>query len=117
MVDVRSFIILFKCIWIKRLICLYKLWMDIFYVFNGDDILQKLYDFGDSFVFDCLLKENNVFWKDVLIVWLCYMKFFIYFLYFKNKFYYILVWYNFNIKVNNKLVFFKFWYEKGIKVV
>lgn len=57
MVDVRSFITSLKCTWIKRLTCSHKPWMDIFYALNGDDILQKLYDFGDSFVFDCLLKE------------------------------------------------------------
>lgn len=117
MVDVRSFITSLKCTWIKRLTCSHKPWMDIFYALNGDDILQKLYDFGDSFVFDCLLKENNAFWKDVLIAWSCYMKSFTYSPHFKNKFHYIPVWYNSNIKVNNKPVFFKSWYEKGIKVV
>lgn len=105
MVDVRSFIILFKCIWIKRLICLYKLWMDIFYVFNGDDILQKLYDFGDSFVFDCLLKENNVFWKDVFYFWLCYIKIINNYLIIKDNILNVLVWYNFNIKVVKKNIF------------
>lgn len=35
--------------------------MDIFYAVNGDDILQKLCDFGDSYVCDCLLKEINAF--------------------------------------------------------
>lgn len=50
MVDVRSFITSLKCTWIKRLTCSHKPWMDIFYALNGDYILQKLYDFGDSFV-------------------------------------------------------------------
>lgn len=31
----------------------HKPWMDIFYALNGDDILQKLHDFEDKFVFDC----------------------------------------------------------------
>lgn len=64
MVDINNFIIVFKCLWIKRLIKLYKFWMDIFYIINGYDFLQKLYDFGDIFVLECLYKENNVFWKD-----------------------------------------------------
>lgn len=48
MVDVRSFITSLKSTWIKSLTCLHKPWMGIFYAFNGYDILQKLYDFGDS---------------------------------------------------------------------
>lgn len=63
MVDINNFIIVFKCLWIKRLIKLYKFWMDIFYIINGYDFLQKLYDFGDIFVLECLYKENNVFFE------------------------------------------------------
>ena len=36
---------------------------------------------------------------------------------FRNNFYSIPVWYNSNIKIGNKSVFFKSWYEKGVKVV
>lgn len=38
------------------------------------DLLQKLYDFGDTFAFECLVKENNVFWKDVLHFLSCNIK-------------------------------------------
>lgn len=51
------------------------------------------------------------FKKDVIIFWICYKKFFIYYLNLKfNKFYFILVWYYFDIKVENNLVFIKYCY-------
>lgn len=50
MVDISNFIISLKCSWMKRLTNSHKPWMDIFFAINGDDVLQKLYDFGDSFI-------------------------------------------------------------------
>ena len=39
--------------------------MDILLTINGHDFfLQKLYYFRDTFIFECLDKANNVFWKD-----------------------------------------------------
>lgn len=35
---------------------------------NKHDILQKMYDFGDRFILECMIKENNAFWKDILFV-------------------------------------------------
>lgn len=45
-------------------------WMFQSFAVNKHDILQKMYDFGDRFILECLIKENNAFWKDVLFVWL-----------------------------------------------
>lgn len=45
-----------------------------FYTISGHDFLQKLYDFGYTFVLECLRKENNAFWKDVFYSWSCYIK-------------------------------------------
>ena len=36
---------------------------------------------------------------------------------FRNNFYSVPVWYNSYIKIGYKSVFFKSWYEKGVKVV
>ena len=40
--------------------------MDILFTIDGHDFLQKLYDFGDTIILECLQKENNAFWKDDL---------------------------------------------------
>ena len=70
MIDLKSFIISLKCSWMKRLTKSHKPWMYILSTVNGHDFLQKLYDFGDTFILECLQKENNAFWKDVFNSWL-----------------------------------------------
>lgn len=66
MVDINNFITSLKCSWIKRLTKSHKPWMDFLFSIYGNDFLQKLFDFGGSFVIECLHKVNNDFWKDVL---------------------------------------------------
>ena len=44
----------------------YIRWMDIPFTIDGHDFLQKLYDFGETFILEYLQKENNAFWKDDL---------------------------------------------------
>lgn len=61
MVDINNFITSLKCSWIKRLTKAHKPWMDFLFTIYGNDFLQKLFDFGDSFVIECLHKVNNVF--------------------------------------------------------
>lgn len=117
MVDINNFITALKCSWIKRLTKSYKPWMDIFYTINGHDFLQKLYDFGDTFVLECLHKENNAFWKDVLYSWSCYIKTINNHPTIKDNILNVPVWYNSNIKVANKTIFYKSWYKSGVKVV
>lgn len=63
--DVGNFITSLKCSWIKRLNNSHKPWLDIFYAVNGDDFIKKLYDFRNSLLLDCLLKENSAFCKDI----------------------------------------------------
>ena len=48
--------------------------MDIPFTIDGHDFLQKLYDFGDTFILEYLQKENNACWKDVFNSWLKYIK-------------------------------------------
>ena len=91
--------------------------MDILYTINGHHFLQKLYDFADTFILECIKIENNGFWKDVFNSWLKYIKTINRHPNIKYNFLNIPVWYNSNIRVANKTVFIKCWYEKGIKVL
>lgn len=64
-----------KCSWIKSLtIVLINNGWTYFLTVNRHDILQKIFDFGDRFILECLIKKTNAFWKDVLLSWTCYMK-------------------------------------------
>lgn len=57
MVNVWSFTASIKCSWIERLVHING--MDIFLAVNRNDIVQKLHNFGDSF----MLKKNIAFLK------------------------------------------------------
>lgn len=37
-------------------------------------LLQKMYDFKDTFVLECVHKENNAFRKDILNSWSYHIK-------------------------------------------
>lgn len=117
MVDINNFIIFLKCSWIKRLTKSYKPWMDIFYTINGHDLLQKLYDCGDTFALECLHKENNAFWEDVLYSWSCYIKTINNHLTIKDNILNAPVWYISNIKLAHKTISYKSWHKSGVKVV
>ena len=117
MVDINNFITSLKCSWIKRLTKAHKPWMDFLFTIYGNDFLQKLFDFGDSFVIECLHKVNNVFWKDVLNSWLCFITTYKNHPKVKDNFLNTPVWYNSNIHIANKYVFIKAWYKTGVKVI
>lgn len=71
-----------------------------------------MYDFGDRFILECLIKENNAFWKDVLFVGL--MKSIFSLSNIATKFLLFPLWSNSNIKkIANKRVFV----NKELKVV
>lgn len=55
MVNVWSFTASIKCSWIERLVHING--MDIFLAVNRNDIVQKLHNFGDSF----MLKKTLLF--------------------------------------------------------
>lgn len=57
MVNVWSFTASIKCSWIERLVHDHINGMDIFLAVNRNDIVQKLHNFGDSF----MLKKTLLF--------------------------------------------------------
>ena len=43
--------------------------MDNFIAINSSGVVRKILDFGDSFI-KKMIKQNNIFWQDVLQSWL-----------------------------------------------
>ena len=115
MVNIDHFIKSLKCSWIKKLIVSNSPWVDIFVAINGHDVGRKILDFGDDYISNNLRPKNNNFWCDVFSSWLSVMKKYECEKQVKNFFCSIPVWYNSNIKVSEKSVFFKEWYQNGVK--
>ena len=113
MLDIYNFVWSLKCSWIKRLTLNYKPWMDIFIAMNSSDVVSKILDFGDSFI-KKMIKQNNIFWQDVLQSWLQvenilnknhdYIKKFI------SS---VPLWYNSLIISEDHIFFIKIWYQNG----
>ena len=74
MINIDHFITTLKSSWIKRLTLKQKPWMDLFFAINGNDEVDRLFHFGDYFIYQCLLQKNNTFWQNVLNLWLEIMK-------------------------------------------
>ena len=49
MINIGHFIAIFKSSWIKRITLKQKPWMDLFFAVNGNDVVDRLFHFGDSF--------------------------------------------------------------------
>ena len=47
--------------------------MDIFKEINGNDFQKRHIDFGDVYLLD-KVQRNNMFWQDVLVSLMCFMK-------------------------------------------
>ena len=63
MLEMNKFIMSLKCSWLKRLIKGKKSWIDIFEAINGVQIVNKLLDFGDAFVSECVIQKIMFFGK------------------------------------------------------
>ncbi|XP_056019638.1 uncharacterized protein LOC125668194 [Ostrea edulis] len=93
-----------------------KSWVDIFEAINGHDFVHKLLDFGDAFISECVIPENNILWQDVFNSMLHVIKSFDKNFY-KETYPSIPVWYNSNIRVGMKTLFIKSWYKKGVRLI
>ena len=74
MINIYHFITALKSSWIKRLTQKQKPWMDLFYALNGNDVVDRLFHFGDCFISQCLLQKNITFRQNVFSSWLEVMK-------------------------------------------
>lgn len=65
-----------------------------------------------------MIPKNNDFWYDVLTSWLYVTKNTEIEMYAKNIFFFnVPVWFNSNIRINNNSVFYRKWYQNGVKNV
>ena len=117
MVDINNFIISLKYSWIKRLTNhINHGW--IFYLPSMDMIFYRNYMILEILLYWNVYKKKTMpFGKMFFNSWLKYIKTIKRHPNIKDNFLNISVWNNSNIRVANKTVFIKCWYEKGIRVL
>ena len=64
--NIDNFIKSSKCSWIKKLTTSNQPWNDILLAIHGHDVvLKKMLDFGDVYIIDILIPQNDSFLSDV----------------------------------------------------
>lgn len=114
MIDLLCFINSLKLGWIRRLTSASGKWTSILKL---DIDFNKFYQCGEEYVNSCILNCKNKFWTDVFKAWKLLnnsenMK-----QHKKENFLKSPLWYNNEIQINRKFVFFQSWYLKGIYMI
>lgn len=110
MIDVEKFICALKVTWIRRVINDCSKYINI--LDTSFPFIKEYVQFGNNFIVTKLPRIYNTFWKDVFQSYGTFLK--------QiqptswSEFLQCPLWFNDNLKVGGKPVYFKQWYEKGI---
>ena len=108
MIDLKTYIHSLKLTWIRRILNTEGIWQNLLLQqFN----LNNIINYGVEYLNIIISKQSNKFWKDALMAWQEMQK--------KENLYLknlelTPLWYNNNIKIDNKYVNYKHWQEKNI---
>ena len=114
MINLSAFILALKCTWIRRLFKTDNKWQNVF-LSNVHVELEKFYGCGSVYIQKLQQHIKNKFWQDVLKAWQLLRE--------KDEydswecFLASPIWLNNNIKVANKPIFYKDWFENGIRFI
>ena len=110
MVNTKTFIQATKVSWIRRTIQSNSKWVQLHKFLYPD--MNVMY-YGTSVPDKYIKNQTNKFWKDVFISWNTFVKTFTN----DKDICKESLWLNNNIKIDGKTVFFKSWFNKGIRIV
>ena len=110
MIHLNHYICSLKCTWIRRLISSETKYKNIFefYYTKIDNLINR----GKEFARRLITDKTNIFWNEVLDSWIKMCN-----LTYPTTFEDILsvnIWDNKNVKIANKTIFYKRWYDKHI---
>ena len=113
MLDIHTFIHASHISWIRRMIMSNSNWDNIISDIYPD---MKLLYYGCTFPKEYIVKIDNMFWKDVLFSWNLYIKQIVK-QYPNNPLNSESLWFNPKFKIGNKTIYYKDWYNCGIRIV
>ena len=111
-INLNAFILSLKSTWIRRLFQKDNKWQNMFMSFIDTD---KFYNCGSDYIQKIQSKLKNTFWKDVLLSWEKVIEKeqnFNWHFFLANP-----IWFNNKIKIDNKSIFYKEWFEKGVRSI
>ena len=113
MINIRAFMESLKLGWVRRLFQTNGKWQKIQNSLFNTEMLTKC---GDNFIQQCIKNCSNKFWSDVLK---SLQKFAKSSDHTSNEKISVKLplWYNQNIRINKKDIFYKEWYKKGVVIV
>ena len=115
MIHVKSFIKSMKITWMKRLLMGNSKWIEVFEKCLNVE-RELLFTLGPEFSKHIANRTKNQFWKDTLY---CYNEFRMLNKKLENSrsCLYNEIWYNNDVKINNRHIFYRLWYDKGIRYI
>ena len=112
--DLTNFIPALKCVWLRRILKSCTDWAHLFETNYGSEFTKNLADFGDHFLQSNYKENPNPFWSDVFESWQRVIR---NSKVAKGNIFQNPIWFNSCLKINNLPVFYKQWYDKGVKVI
>lgn len=113
MIDVQTFINALKLSWIRRLISSGKKYLHI--IEETYPFFKNLEVFGSDYLMQRLSRINNLFWRDTMQCFRNFAR------QIKPKDWYqflqVSIWFNPDIRVGGRSIFYKSWFEKGIRYI
>ena len=114
MVHPESYIKALKLSWIRRIFNCDTSWKSLL-LFECSTTEQKLYSFGDFYINMLKRRTKNMFWKEVLNVYI-ELRMGIDTQSFDNVMR-MPIWFNSQISIGGSSIFYKKWYDKGIQFI
>ena len=110
MTNIKTFIHAMKISWIRRTVFSKCKWLELFKSMFPD---YRLLYYGGAIPKQCIINQQNKFWLDVFDAWNILLN--------NSKTIEDItcecLWNNTNIKVGNKSIFYRHWFERGVQII
>ena len=114
MIHLMSYIESLKLTWIRRLYSTSGKWQELLKSKIDTNVLANC---GVEYIIKCQNKLKNLFWKDVFKVWEKVVYKIEKYDNYVSSITEIPIWYNKSLTIDNKSIFYKEWFKKGVSIL